>query len=110
MLPRLAGLGSWPSDQRLLEEGGRLPAAARERLGAGLTEIADGLLPQLAPHRVVGEPLDLLGQPVGIERLDGLDDAGVERAPALLEQAPVRTSWVSACLKVYSSSGKRLAS
>ena len=38
---------------------------------------------------MVGQPFDLLGQPVGIERLDGLDDAGVQRPPPLLQQAAV---------------------
>ena len=37
----------------------------------------------------MGEPLDVLGQALGVERLDGVDDPGVERAPAILEQAPV---------------------
>ena len=35
------------------------------------------------------QPLDLLGQAVGIERLDRLDDPGVQRPPPLVEQAPV---------------------
>ena len=38
---------------------------------------------------MVGQPLDLLGQAVPGERLDGLDDAGVQHAPPLLEQAAV---------------------
>ena len=68
----------------------RLPVGrARHRLRAGLAEIGDGLLPHLAPERVVGQALDVLGEPVGVEALDGLDDPGVERAPALLEQAAV---------------------
>jgi hypothetical protein len=37
----------------------------------------------------VGQPLDLLGQPVGIEHLDGLDDPGVENAATFLQQARV---------------------
>ena len=35
---------------------------------------------------MVGQPFDLLGQPLPGERLEGLDDAGMERAPPLLEQ------------------------
>ena len=42
-----------------------------------------------APKRMVGQPLDLVGQAVGIEPLDGFDDPGVEGAPPLLEQAAV---------------------
>ena len=37
----------------------------------------------------MGQPLDLLGQALGVEPLDGLDDPGVERAPPVLEQAVV---------------------
>ena len=55
----------------------------------GLAEIGDRLLPQLAAQGVMGQPLDLLGEPVGREPLDRLDDAGVEGAPPVLEQAPV---------------------
>ena len=76
--------------ERLLEAGDRLPVGrARHRLLSGLTEIADGLLPHLAPERVVGQALDVLREPLGVEALDGLDDPGVERAPALLEEAAV---------------------
>jgi hypothetical protein len=38
---------------------------------------------------VVAQPLDLFGQPPGIERLDCIDDPGVERVPAVLEYVPV---------------------
>ena len=51
--------------QRLLELGrGVREGRARDRLGAGLAEIDHRLLPQLAPQGVVGEPLDVLGEPV----------------------------------------------
>jgi hypothetical protein len=39
---------------------------------------------------VVSQPLDVFGQPIGIEAFDGLDDATVEGAPAVLEQTAVR--------------------
>ena len=53
--------------ERLLEAGGRLPVGrARHRLPSGLTEIADGLLPHLAPERVVGQALDVLREPLGV--------------------------------------------
>ena len=38
---------------------------------------------------MVGEPFDLLGQPVGIERLEGLDDTGMQGPPPVLEQAAI---------------------
>ena len=81
---RCASASSACSKQRP-PPGGR----ARERLGAGLAEIGHGLVPHLAPEGVVGQPLDLLGEPVGVESLDRLDDPRVEAAPALLEQAAV---------------------
>ena len=37
----------------------------------------------------MGQPLDLLGQALGVEPLDGLHDPGVERAPPVLKHAPV---------------------
>jgi len=74
----------------LLEEGRRLAVGrASERPGSGLAEVADRLLPQLAFDRVVCEPLRLLVQAIGVEPLDCLDDAGVERAPTFLEKAAV---------------------
>ena len=53
--------------ERLLEAGGRLPVGrALHRLHPGLTEIGDGLLPRLAPERVVGQALDVLREPLGV--------------------------------------------
>jgi hypothetical protein len=76
--------------KRLLETGRRLSVGrACEGLGAGLTEVGNRLLPQLAPDGVVGQPLDLFGWALGVKRLDGVDDPGVERAPAVLEHASV---------------------
>ena len=37
----------------------------------------------------MGQPLNLLGPPVGRQRLEGLHDAGVQDAPPLLQQAAV---------------------
>ena len=37
----------------------------------------------------MGQALDVLREPLGVEALDGLDGPGVERAPAVLEEAPV---------------------
>ena len=35
----------------------------------------------------MGEPLHVLVEALGIEALEGLDNAGMERAPPILEQA-----------------------
>jgi hypothetical protein len=37
----------------------------------------------------MGQPLDLLGHPLPSERLQGLDDAGVEHTPPLQQEAAV---------------------
>src|SRR5437016_1428497 len=39
---------------------------------------------------MVGEPLGVVGQPVGVDALEGLDDASVQDAAALVEQSAVR--------------------
>ena len=91
LLQRLAGLGQMPEGrQRLLEAAHRLPVGrSRQCLGAGLTEVRDRLLPQLAPHGMVGQPLDVLGQPVRIAAFDGADDPGVQGLAPVLEQGAV---------------------
>ena len=38
---------------------------------------------------MVGQPVDLLDQPVGVELFDGLDDPRMENAPPLLQEAPI---------------------
>src|SRR5438876_12403433 len=60
-----------------------------EGLGAGLPEVRDRLLPYLAPEGMVSQAFDLLGQPIGVEGLDGLHDPSMERAPAVVEHARV---------------------
>ena len=77
--------------ERLLEVGHRLAVRrARRRLRA---RPAAGRRPpcsHTSPRtRMVGEPLDVLGQAVGVQRLDRLHDPRVQRAPPLLEQAAV---------------------
>ena len=37
----------------------------------------------------MAQPLDLFSQALGVERLEGVEDLAVKRAPAVLEQAPV---------------------
>ena len=50
----------------------------RERLGTSLPIVRHGLVPDLAPEGMLGQPFHLLGQPVGIEPFTGFDDAGVQ--------------------------------
>ena len=55
----------------------------------GLPAIGHGFVPQFAPHGVVGQPFDLVGEAIGIEPFDGLDNARVQRPSPLLEQAAI---------------------
>ena len=76
--------------QRFLEAPDGFPVdRAGEGLGTGLLEVGDRLRPVLAQKRMVGQPVDVLGQPVRIGPLDGLHDSDVEGAPPVLEQAAV---------------------
>ena len=76
--------------ERLLEKRHRLAIGrAGARLGGRLAQVADRLEPQLGAQRVVGQALDVLLAAVGIERLQGVDDAGVQAATLLLEQRRV---------------------
>ena len=61
----------------------------REGLRAGLAEVDDRLLSELAARGVVRQPLHLLAQPVRVQRLHGLRDPGVQRSLALPEEAVV---------------------
>ena len=49
----------------------------RRRAIGGLTAILCCLLPDLAPRRVMGEPLNLLAEAIPVERLERLDDPRV---------------------------------
>src|SRR6266540_6768433 len=68
----------------------RTVGRAAERLGAGLAAVDESLVPYLATEGVVGELVHLIAGPVGVEALDGLDDARVERAAPLAEEAAGR--------------------
>src|SRR2546428_5454906 len=82
---RLGKIGE--GSERLLEARDGFPVGrARGGLRPGLTEIGDGLVPDLAPESMVGESIDLLGQPGGIELFDRRHDASVKRAPSVLEE------------------------
>jgi hypothetical protein len=54
------------------------------RFGPSLLEVRYSFIPHLASKGMVGEPLDVVGEAVGVERFEGQDDAGVQGAPALL--------------------------
>src|SRR5215472_18112601 len=62
----------------------------RKGFGARLPEVSDRLLPDLTAEGVVSQGLDLLVQPIGVERFDGLHDPGMEGTPAVMEHAGVR--------------------
>src|SRR5262249_57152623 len=53
-------------------------------------KIVNGLVPDFAVKSMIGEPLDVVGHPVGVEALDGVGDACVQQASALVEQPTVR--------------------
>src|SRR5437660_9772998 len=69
---------------------GLLVRAAGERLRPGLMEVRVRLRPRLALEGVVGETLDVVGKPRGIQALDRLRDSRVQRAPRLREKPTVR--------------------
>ena len=58
-------------------------AERSKALVAALPRVAQRARPQLAVQRVVGQPLDVLLETVGIEPLEGRHDASVQRAPLL---------------------------
>jgi hypothetical protein len=95
----------------LLEAGERLPVGrALERLGTGLALVRRGLLPHLAPKGMVGEPLDVFGEPAGIEPLDPLDKLRVEGTTPLMQKRVVRDLIRQAVLEGVFDSGNRLVS
>ena len=74
----------------LLEGGHRLAErGAVVGPGAGLLAVGHGLVPHLAPQGMVRQAFDLLGHPVGRERLKGLDQARVQHPPPLQQEAVV---------------------
>ena len=64
-------------------------AMGRVRRGttAGLDAIAIGLRPDAAPRRMHGERVEMFGQPFFVNALDGVDNADVELATPLGQQA-----------------------
>ena len=98
-LPRLRQLREGP--EGLLEGLHRLAVGGpRHGLLPRLPAVRQGLVPDLAPQGMMGQAFHLLGHPVPGKRLQGRDDAGMQRSPPLLEQPAVGHLWVRACLKV----------
>ena len=76
--------------ERLLEvPHGLAVGRPRQGLLPCLPAVCQGLVPHLAPQGMVRQAFDLLGHPVPDERFEGLDDAGMQHPPPLLEQAAV---------------------
>ena len=74
----------------LLEGGHRLAErGAVVGPGAGLLAVGHGLVPHLAPQGMVRQAFDLLGHPLGRQRLEGLDNARVQPPPPLQQEAAV---------------------
>ena len=73
--------------ERLLEiPHGLAVGRPRHGLLPRLPAVRQGLVPHLPPQGMMGQAFDLLGHPLPSERLQGLDNAGMQRAPPLLEQ------------------------
>src|SRR2546425_5127135 len=73
--------------ERLLEARDRFPVSrACGSLRPGLTKVGDSLVPDLAPEGMVGEAIDLLGQPGGIQLFDRRQDLRVKGPPSVLEE------------------------
>ncbi len=91
LLSRLLRLGQMAeSDQRLLEVSRCfVVGAARGGLGAGLTKKAYGPVPLLAVEGVVSEPFGMLAQATVVDRLDRVDDAGMQPAALLVQKRSV---------------------
>src|SRR5215472_4161156 len=76
--------------QRLLKAGPCvLGRRSHSRFATCLAKISHRLFMLLAAKGVVGESFHVLSEPVGVETLQRLDDARVERAPPRLEEAAV---------------------
>src|SRR2546430_4220385 len=75
--------GRFVADDRFAV-GGSPPGFPRRAM-----EVVDRFLPELTAEGVVSEPLEMLGEAVGIERLDCLRESGMEQSSAIVEQAPV---------------------
>src|SRR5262245_5510052 len=77
-----------PQSTECLLEGPHSLAVGRPRHGllSRLPAVRQGLIPYLTPRGMVRQTFHLLGHPVSGECFEGLDDAGMQRPPPLLEQ------------------------
>jgi hypothetical protein len=55
----------------------------------GLLAVGHSLVPYLTPQGVVGQAFDLLGQAIGSEAFEGLDNARMQHPPPLQQEAAV---------------------
>src|SRR5262245_65204560 len=99
----------WQGAERLFEVShGLAVGRARYGLPPGLSEVRQRLVPHLAPQGMVCQVLDLLGQAVGTEMFESLHNAGMQRPPALVENAAVGHLVGEGVLEGIFSLGKEL--
>src|SRR5947209_10688157 len=78
------------SRSRLLQERDCLAVCRpASRFRGGLVKVRHRLGPSLTPNRVVSEALHLFDDPTGIGRLDGISDARVKTAAAVVEKTAI---------------------
>jgi hypothetical protein len=89
--PGVAGLGQVREGlEGLLERGQRFAErGAVVGSSTGLLAVGHGLVPHLPPQRMVRQAFNLLGSPLGHERLKGLDNARVQPPPPFQQKAAV---------------------
>jgi hypothetical protein len=61
----------------------------RQGLRPGLPAVAHGFVPPLAQEGMVGEPFDVLEQPVRVQPFEGVDDLCVDGAPPRAQETRV---------------------
>ena len=91
LLMRVATLRELGQDMQglLIIRHGFAVGRARRGLAPGLPEVGYGFVPDLALQGMMGQPFDLVGQTVGREPLDDLNEPGVQGPPPLLHEAPI---------------------
>jgi len=76
--------------ERLLKAADRFSVGStRGSLRTRPTEVVDGLVPDLATEGMMGEAIDVLGQPIGIKLFDCLHDPGVNGPSAVFKEARI---------------------
>ncbi|MCC7371983.1 MAG: hypothetical protein IT306_26445 [Chloroflexi bacterium] len=92
LLQMLAGVGQMPRRLECLFEICGGPAVGRTclRFQAGVARVHHSQLPQRGAQGIVGEPLDVLGEPVNVRLPVRVGHAGVQDPTSFLEQAAVR--------------------